>query len=75
MPEEWRRSLLVPNSKNKYDVQTCSKYRGRKLMSHTMKIWERDAEARLREEVTIRLCAEKEHYSCDVWFESLDGEV
>ncbi|KAK3556097.1 hypothetical protein QTP70_005246 [Hemibagrus guttatus] len=37
MPEEWRRSVLVPIFKNKGDVQSCSNYRGIKLMSHTLK--------------------------------------
>ncbi|KAK3513022.1 hypothetical protein QTP70_000183 [Hemibagrus guttatus] len=41
MPEEWRRSVLVPIFKNKGDVQSCSNYRGIKLMSHTMKLWEK----------------------------------
>ncbi|KAK3530264.1 hypothetical protein QTP86_022412 [Hemibagrus guttatus] len=31
MPEEWRRSVLVPIFKNKGDVQSCSNYRGIKL--------------------------------------------
>ncbi|KAI5086583.1 butyrophilin-like protein 3 [Silurus meridionalis] len=53
MPEEWRRSVLVPIFKHKGDVQSCSNYRGIKLISHTMKLWERVVEARLREEVTI----------------------
>ena len=53
MPEEWRRSLLVPILKNKDDVQSCGNYRGIKLMSHTMKLWERVVEARLRTEVSI----------------------
>ncbi|KAK3542861.1 hypothetical protein QTP70_006129 [Hemibagrus guttatus] len=53
MPEEWRRSLLVPIFKNKGDVQSCSNYRGIKLMSHTMKVWERVVEARLRKVVEI----------------------
>ncbi|KAI5627956.1 hypothetical protein C0J50_3222 [Silurus asotus] len=53
MPEEWRKSVLVPIFKHKGDVQTCSNYRGIKLISHTMKLWERVVEARLREEVTI----------------------
>ncbi|KAK3508769.1 hypothetical protein QTP70_006027 [Hemibagrus guttatus] len=53
MPEEWRRSVLVPIFKNKGDVQSCSNYRGIKLMSHTMKVWERVEEARLRKEVEI----------------------
>ena len=41
MPEEWRRSVLVPIYKNKGDMQSCGNYRGIKLMSHTMKLWER----------------------------------
>ncbi|KAK3568551.1 hypothetical protein QTP86_008749 [Hemibagrus guttatus] len=53
MPEEWRRSVLVPIFKNKGDVQSCSNYRGIKLMSHTMKLWERVVEARLRKVVKV----------------------
>ena len=51
MPEEWRRSVLIPIYKNKGDTQCCGNYRGIKLMSHTMKIWERIIEARLRDRV------------------------
>ncbi|KAK3563728.1 hypothetical protein QTP86_034452 [Hemibagrus guttatus] len=53
MPEEWRRSVLVPIFKNKGDVQSCSNYRRIKLMSHTMKLWERVVESRLRKVVEI----------------------
>ncbi|KAK3527847.1 hypothetical protein QTP86_009209 [Hemibagrus guttatus] len=53
MPEEWRRSVLVPIFKNKGDVQSCSNYRGIKLMSHTMKLWERVVEARIRKVVEV----------------------
>ena len=48
MPDEWRRSILVPIYKNKGDIQSCTNYRGIKLMSHTMKLWERVIEHRLR---------------------------
>ena len=48
MPEEWRDSVLIPIFKNKGDVQRCSNYRGIKLISHTMKLWERIVEKRLR---------------------------
>ena len=34
-------------------VQDCGNYREIKLMSHTMKIWERIIDRRLREETTI----------------------
>jgi hypothetical protein len=37
-PDEWRRSILVPIFKNKRDIQSCTNYRGIKLMSHTMKL-------------------------------------
>ncbi|KAK3555243.1 hypothetical protein QTP86_010532 [Hemibagrus guttatus] len=53
MPEEWRRSVLVPFLKNKGDVQSCSNYRGIKLMRYTMKLWERVVEARLRKVVEV----------------------
>ena len=53
MPEEWRKSVLIPIYKNKGDAQCCGNYRGIKLMSHTMKIWERIIETRLRDRVEI----------------------
>ena len=53
MPEEWRRSVLIPIYKNKEDAQCCGNYRGIKLMSHTIKVWERIIEARLRDRVEI----------------------
>ncbi|KAL5139739.1 LINE-1 retrotransposable element ORF2 protein [Glycine soja] len=53
MPEEWRRSTLVPIYKNKGDIQNCANYRGIKLMSHTMKLWEKVIERRLRKETQV----------------------
>ena len=53
MPEEWRRSVLIPIYKNKGDAQCCGNYREIKLMSHTMKVWERIIEARLKDRVEI----------------------
>ena len=53
MPDEWRRSVLVPLYKGKGDIKECENYWGIKLMSHTMKLWERIIEARIRKEVTI----------------------
>ena len=55
MPEEWRRSVLIPIYRNKGDAQCCGNYRGIKLMSHTMKVWERIIEARLRNRVEISI--------------------
>ena len=53
MPEEWRRSVLISIYKNKGDAQCCGNYTGIKLISHTMKVWERIIEARLRNRVEI----------------------
>ena len=53
MSKEWRRSILVPIFKNKGDVQSCTNYYGIKLMSHTMKLWERVIEHRLRRVTSV----------------------
>ena len=53
MPEEWRRSVLIPIYKNKRDTQCCGNFREIKLMSQTMKAWERIIETRLRDRVEI----------------------
>ena len=53
LPEEWRSSVLIPIYKNKGDAQCCRNYRGIKLMSHTMKVWERIIKVRLRDRVEI----------------------
>ena len=53
MPEEWRDSVIVPIFKEKGDIQDCGNYRGIKMISHTMTIWERVIDRRLSEETTI----------------------
>ena len=53
MPEEWRDSMIVPIFKEKGDIQDCGNYRGIKMLSHTMKIWERIIDIRLRKETSI----------------------
>ena len=53
MPDEWRGSALASLYKGKGDIKKCGNYRGIKLMSHSMKLWERVIEARIRKEVTI----------------------
>ena len=53
IPDEWRKSFIIPIFKEKGDIQDCNNYRGIKLMSHTMKIWERIIDQRLRVEVAI----------------------
>ena len=49
----WRRSVLVPIYKNKGDIMECGSFRGIKLMSHTMKTWERIVDNRIRSDVVI----------------------
>ena len=53
MPEEWTKSVLIPIYKNKGDAQCCGNYTGIKLMSRTMKVWQRIIEAKLRDRVEI----------------------
>ena len=48
MPNEWRKSTLIPIYKNKGDIQNCANYRGIKLMSYTMKLWEKVIKYRLK---------------------------
>ena len=53
MPDEWRESTITPIYTDKGDHMNCSNYRGIKLLSHTMKLWERIFDQRLRDIVTI----------------------
>nr|XP_009609243.1 uncharacterized protein LOC104103071 [Nicotiana tomentosiformis] len=49
MPEDWRQSLMIPLYKNKGDIQDCNNYRDIKMLSHTIKVWEKVVEMRYRE--------------------------
>ena len=53
MPNEWRTSIIIMLYKNMGDIQDCNNYRGIKLLSHTMKLWERVVEGRLRNETSM----------------------
>ncbi|VDO60044.1 unnamed protein product [Heligmosomoides polygyrus] len=53
MSDDWSNSTIVPIFKQKGDASECSNYRGIKLISHTMKIYERLVDSRLREMVPI----------------------
>ena len=48
MPKEWRESFIIPIYQEKGDIQDCGNYRGIKLLSQAMKLWERIIEARVR---------------------------
>ena len=54
IPDSWKKSTLIPIFKIKGDILECNNFRGIKLMSHFMKLWERIIEARLREILNIR---------------------
>ena len=53
MPDQWRCSVVVPLYKSKGDAQCCGNYRGIKLLGHTMKLWERVIDTRLRRETQV----------------------
>ena len=53
MPEDLRNSVITAIYKEEGDIQDCGNYRGIKLMSHTMKIWEKIIDGRIRDETCI----------------------
>jgi len=53
MPNEWRTTIVISLYKNKGDIQDFNNYRGIKLLSHTMKLWARFIEGRLRNVISI----------------------
>ncbi|XP_059281005.1 uncharacterized protein LOC132034638 [Lycium ferocissimum] len=46
---------IIPLYNNKGDIHSCNNYRDIKPLSHTMKVWERVVEMRVRRGVTISL--------------------
>lgn len=48
IPEEWRKSTTVPIWKGKGDTLSCNNYRPIRLLSHTLKIFERVLDKRIR---------------------------
>nr|GEV37345.1 hypothetical protein [Tanacetum cinerariifolium] len=53
MNQRERLSEVIPIYKNKGNAQACSNYRSIKLLSHTMKMWERVIERRLRRDTRV----------------------
>jgi hypothetical protein len=53
MSDEWRINILVSIFKNKGDIQNYTNYKWIKLISHTMKFWERVIEYCLKELTTV----------------------
>ena len=53
IPEDWRRSIIVPVYKGKGDPLDCGSYRAIKLLEHGMKVIEQVLAKRIREQVKI----------------------
>jgi len=53
MSNERKSSTVIPLYNSKGDIQDCNNFRGIKLLIHTMKLWERVIEKRLRKNVSI----------------------
>ena len=53
IPDIWRKGILIPINKNKGDLMNSGNYRGIKLMCHSVKLYERVHENRLRNIVSI----------------------
>ena len=53
IPEEWRISTITPIYTQKGDPLVCNNFPGNTLLSHTLKLWERVVENRLRKMVDI----------------------
>ncbi|XP_068238373.1 uncharacterized protein [Palaemon carinicauda] len=49
----WRDSFLIPIFKEKGDVQNYNNYKAIKVLPHTMKLWERIIECKIKEETEI----------------------
>ena len=53
MPSEWRTSIITLLYKDKSDIQDYNNYRGIKLFSHTIRLWERAIERRLMRDILV----------------------
>ena len=53
IPDDWRKSILVPVNKGKGDPLVCGSYRAIKLLEQPMKVLERVLEKRIRCQVSI----------------------
>ncbi|VDP11906.1 unnamed protein product [Heligmosomoides polygyrus] len=72
MPDDWRGSIIVLIFKQEGNASKCSNYCGIKLISHTMKVYERLVDSKLREMVTIsqkQWCSMPERSTTDAYHE------
>ncbi|KAK6729724.1 hypothetical protein RB195_006652 [Necator americanus] len=54
-PDVWQTSVTVPVWKGKGDIADCTSYRLMRLLCHTIKVFERILEVRLRKIVSVSL--------------------
>ena len=52
-PDEWKDSVTIPLFKGKGDPLQCGKHRGLRLLEHSMKVWEKILDRRLKTIVNI----------------------
>ena len=52
-PDKWTESITIPLYKGKGDALECGKYRGLRLLEHSMKFWERILMRRLGDYIKI----------------------
>ena len=52
-PAEWKDSVTIPLYKGKGDPLQCGKYRGLRLLEHSMKVWEKILDRRLKTVVNV----------------------
>lgn len=53
MSKEWKWITMILLYKNKGNIHSCNNYRIINLLSHTLKVWERVVELRVRRGVSI----------------------
>ena len=52
-PAEWKDSVTIPIFKGKGDPLQCGKYRGLRLLEHSLKVWEKILDRRLKTNVNV----------------------
>ena len=63
IPEDWRRSILVPVYKRKGEQLECGSCRAIKVLEHGMKMFERVLESKVREQVKCGLDSHMAKYN------------
>ena len=75
MPSSWRYSEIIPIYKGEGSVLEYGNYRGTKLMSHTMKLWERIIENSGIGEYPVRIPKRNVHDRTNICTENITRKV